>query len=759
MKGIFTYPNNASTHYIDPDYVGDANSGFERRIQELIDGEYSGWLGAAPADDVDAVMTGMGKYNKAFQETSGENTRFQFWVQPMVEFRMRAKAQHIKDISIDNHAFTDNGNDYNFLKLKVEFDDPHSFTDGQRLYIFTPTTPELGDVTNWYAEPIDSTHIYLRGEEVKDTNPPNHNQYLFPWLENGLYDNRHHGNNSSRAHRYQDGSVIRFDTAPPFYDNANIQLVSSFTEASDTGTLNQLSTPFYLQRRGGSSFTYEVFTDAAKTTRATLNEHYYDSVTKNYTTAGTVQLGNQTFSDWGITDASVYASNSNGWCRIIATVTSGTFTGNSSSNETIPTSISYADEFYWDHYTDGGVDKFAIYNKRSQEGTSIIQDFILADAGSGVDVDIEIKFINTARTPGGFGFYLLNNTYDEDASFSTEYAPRFEVNYATILLPGNQQFRYQDASNVTQNGAKYTEQWYAGMGSAFALDTDESLPADSTINLDSNGRLSGFTFPAGTSPDRGNFDIGTTRLMKFGNADSLYVAPTQTIAEQQDNWDTADYWLNNDYNADKEWPRTVRPASANWTIQQPSTQTVSQNGIKYVRKSGRVLYRFELEYPAMTYDQFKEYWSLVQAANGPATTFKFPLNYGSHRILFPANSNVPSIVRLLETTQAGGSLFTLEGYPTNQTDAIRNGELILLGGNSSINGGMISSITQQDANAYGEVKFRVGHPLNSVAYGTNLVYPNPDHIHVTLDVNDTVYTVDTAGFYYLTVAFMADYYK
>ena len=74
MKGIFTYPNNASTHYINPDYVGDATSGFQRRIQELIDGDYANWYGIAPADDVDAVMTGMGKYNKAFQETSGENT-------------------------------------------------------------------------------------------------------------------------------------------------------------------------------------------------------------------------------------------------------------------------------------------------------------------------------------------------------------------------------------------------------------------------------------------------------------------------------------------------------------------------------------------------------------------------------------------------------------------------------------------------------------------------------------------------------------
>ena len=327
------------------------------------------------------------------------------------------------------------------------------------------------------------------------------------------------------------------------------------------------------------------------------------------------------------------------------------------------------------------------------------------------------------------------------------------------MLPGVQQFRYQDASNVTQNGAKYLEQWYEGMGAPFPLDTDESLPADSTIQLDSNGRLTGFNFPAGTNDDRGNFDISTTRIFKLANADSLYSAPTQTVAEQQDNWDTADYWLNNNFNTSKQWPRTVRPRSADWTIQQPSTQTVSQNGVRYIRKSGRVLYRFEVEYPPMTYEQFKDYWSLVQAANGPATTFKFPLNYdGGYRVLFPINPN-PGVIRMLDNTLAGESIFTLEGFSTNQTDAIKNGQLVLLGGDKSINGGIVTSITQQDANAYGEVKFRVSHPLNNPIYTTTQVYANPDHIHVTLDTNDTVYTVDTAGYYYLTVAFMADYYK
>ena len=63
MKAIFTYPNNAATSYIDPLYVGDASDGFQKRIQDLKDGNYLPWAGTAPVDTVSDLMSNISKFN------------------------------------------------------------------------------------------------------------------------------------------------------------------------------------------------------------------------------------------------------------------------------------------------------------------------------------------------------------------------------------------------------------------------------------------------------------------------------------------------------------------------------------------------------------------------------------------------------------------------------------------------------------------------------------------------------------------------
>ena len=72
MDAIFTYPNNESTYYVDPDYVGDATTGFQKRIQELKDGTIFSWGTATqPTASVAALMTGIAKYYRFYKETNG----------------------------------------------------------------------------------------------------------------------------------------------------------------------------------------------------------------------------------------------------------------------------------------------------------------------------------------------------------------------------------------------------------------------------------------------------------------------------------------------------------------------------------------------------------------------------------------------------------------------------------------------------------------------------------------------------------------
>ena len=73
MNEIFTYPNNAGTSYIDPLYVGSAADGFQKRIQDLKDGNYKAWDGTAPADTVNELMSNISKFATNYYDNIGDN--------------------------------------------------------------------------------------------------------------------------------------------------------------------------------------------------------------------------------------------------------------------------------------------------------------------------------------------------------------------------------------------------------------------------------------------------------------------------------------------------------------------------------------------------------------------------------------------------------------------------------------------------------------------------------------------------------------
>jgi hypothetical protein len=76
MKSIFTYPNNASDHFIDPNYVGDDTEGLQKRVKDMKDGNYKTLTNSGSIGTVDQLMEGLSKYNNnpALEEDSGNNT-------------------------------------------------------------------------------------------------------------------------------------------------------------------------------------------------------------------------------------------------------------------------------------------------------------------------------------------------------------------------------------------------------------------------------------------------------------------------------------------------------------------------------------------------------------------------------------------------------------------------------------------------------------------------------------------------------------
>jgi hypothetical protein len=771
MKSLFTYPNNSATHFIDPDYIGDDTIGFQKRVKDLQEGTYKTHLNPTSHGSVNGYMSAMARYNKIPELTDGtNNTFYKFWEQPLIDWELQSKSPHVKDISIELTTTTHSGTDYLIPKLRVEFKKDHGFTSGDRIVVTRDnviagwTDYEQNDGHTMYAQVINTTEIYLSGVATPSTTPPNPNDFVLgAGLANSRYDTTIFGANSSRLIRYDgsgsQGSMLKVETSQGgvgLVTNRNIRLLSVFSQAHDVGTARDTNQTFYLRQITGTTFSYELFTDAGFTTPATIAENYISSHTRNYTGAATYNLNNQSYTDWGISSSQKQqllnqgdGSVGNGWCRIIATVNAGTFTGKDQAADTIPTATQYSVDFYWTATNTN----FTVNDKR---GTGItVQDFILA--GTSPDVDIEIKFIDPARTTGGWYNYLSNDPVDEDMIIKKRSDTElFEVKRAVVYNPGNKTYKKRTGASTYVAGAKYkTHAYYPNVESPH---TPTAMPADSTIDLNADGYITGFTFP-GTynEPDRGTFTTFTfSQYLPIISADDTYTPPAQTAVEAEDVFDTGTQWADKDFDVLKTFPITVTPSSVTWRIISPTATTVSQSGVKFTRTSGFNKYALDVTYPAMTADQFAEYNGFLNAIRGQEHPFYLNIKQNNTRLI-GKRTNATSNLRAKEDLSAGSVVMLIEGFASNQADAIHSGELLIIGGNP--HGNVQTSVTACDANIYGEAKFRIAMPKTNTTGVGELVYQDPFHIIVSLDSDTVEVQRDTAGFYYLSFTATADGFK
>lgn len=162
LRQIFTYPTNLATDYIDPVWVGDASSGFTRRIDDLIDGTYSAWLNPlAITATTSQVMQNVSKFGNYYQNVSaaGHLSRYDFWYQPLVVATKKL---------IDSESVTA---DVQSAPMVVTTSNAHEFEDGQRiatsgingtwgLNIGAGNFPEM------YAKVISNTELQISQDEA-----------------------------------------------------------------------------------------------------------------------------------------------------------------------------------------------------------------------------------------------------------------------------------------------------------------------------------------------------------------------------------------------------------------------------------------------------------------------------------------------------------------------------------------------------------------------------------------------------------------
>lgn len=340
---------------------------------------------------------------------------------------------------------------------------------------------------------------------------------------------------------------------------------------------------------------------------------------------------------------------------------------------------------------------------------------------------------------------------------------KYEVWATEIVSLGNKTYSYKDSNNQTAYGASVssTQFWQAGNTSISTIASGERQ-ARFNCTVNSTGKLTNVTVDEQTGAE-GRYDDASPILLVIQSQPDQYVPVPLTPAELADVWDTEDQWTTPGFDTTKEWPTLHKPESASVTVSQPSSVSMSQAGVKYVKNSGFTKWQLEVTYAPMPAEDFQVYNAVVQAARGQTTPFYFVLEYPGNstttqttNILFSSwdRGAGPDTVRLREPASGADTTLLLEGFAPGTT-AFQQGEVIVAG---SRNGNIATVLNTVTANAFGEAKIRTAYPITAKSAGSQ-VFKDPYHVIVTLSSDDFVYSVGTDGLYRMSVTFTLDEWK
>ena len=804
LKDIWDYPNNSGSGYVadTANWSGDASYGLDKRLDELLDGTYKSWPNLDPVADlsqtVDTVSELYSKYKNYVDsyESTEHLSFYKLHKYPVVEATFGAR-----DFTVSNIKSYMNTNYEPVLRVTSTGGGFDNIIDGEQVTFSSLSNLTALNSVSSYVDKINDNNVEiytdsgLTTEELAGVTIDVHSSTSYPKtdvfiststgvkmiLEDGYHDT------------IADGDGVKF---------INRDGNGPFSAAGDTGTLSALDTAFYVTTGSiptndtpvTSFSTLEFFTDAGRTTNATLDEKYYATLTFN--------INNST----GSVQEYTFGGGSDGFGKVTDIGASYTFISGSDANFS-ELRDSFDSELYFVSFarlsyrnltgtisksTDGGylgttgtscsnvigttdnLDNlfYVLYDDTTETlwiGEKTTADFNFANAftlTNGSSVTVDVKIIDPARLIDASGdgrSHLIDQHFFGEGSpaVATPATNPYEITALNIRMPGNIKYTYQDAGNVTQNGAEFVANTFWPIDATNSV--TPALAPELTVTLDGSGYLD---------------SVGITHGGAwFGNTNS--VIPVQALADEyvaptpypEDVWDTDDEWDSDAYSPLKQWPTHIAPSGIKLNAIQPSSVTRSQNATKYVRSSGIIRHQMEVYYPPMSYDDFREFAAVVEAARGQATPFYFKVrNQGpsfNEDIIFQrtdANKdgglNNPYNFRVKEPVAVGDKTLLVEGFPANQTDAFIRGE-VFISDELGVNNGVINQVINDnvDSNAFGEAKIRIGYgSRKNIANGVNM-YKNPSWVVVTLANDEFEYNIGTDGFYRFNVLFDFDGWK
>lgn len=543
----------------------------------------------------------------------------------------------------------------------------------------------------------------------------------------------------------------------------------------------------------------DLFTNTGKTTVPTMTEVYYGTlqytVTNNTGSSSIFSLTEKALLDISASATGTYTAGTvsslanlrtklatesdvaTGFGQPLArvTVTGGSNITETSNTFNIDTSLDYDNLWFVNYHSTSGSEAVKVNKQAVATAGNSFTGFRTIANGSSATVTIH--FIDYAMLASGTAETTFmdgistshSNGIAKRLTAGQSLAHKFFISGKTdILGPGIKRYEYQNTSNVTAYGARFSGTYYELSGSS--QPTSQSLTTDKTptiaINVDGSGYLTGYG-TLGTITDKvgGVWDNGGDVVLTIDALADTYAPRTPSTVEADETFDTDDYWVDPAFpegnTNNKAFPTDIIPARATVTYVQPSTTNITQSGKKFVRSSQFVRYKLQVEYAPMGVDDFRKIQKCVLAAQGQSQPFYFPLKYtGNNYILMSDGSSGTSTVMVnvtkLADRIAGQSIFTVGGFAQNEANALVDGEHIIMIGE---NGSLAMVVSGHDANNFGEVKFRISHPSSiNLDFGTKF-FKNPTHASVTLASDEFEYFVDEQELYYVTVNFDLDNFK
>ncbi len=471
-----------------------------------------------------------------------------------------------------------------------------------------------------------------------------------------------------------------------------------------------------------------------------------------------------------------------GICRIYITTPAGS-TATFKYNPTKPGgSQSYPvesekEELFWIYRIDrdNNTMEFAYpdsNNNKTEDWSNMLRlDAFVENCDASNTVDVTIQLHDFTET-NDFVFYNdmqiasseINDWYGGHSPIrQSDDTPYYCVDDVFCVSPSRTVFKQRTGLSTYQYNVEYYPDHYYKEGlytptyTATAMFSDEVLP-DCRWTGDSDYRTNGHLGYQYVN-QMGTFRDDDDKSMVYRTVADTYIPYVDPI-DVEDTFDTEDEWQSTAFEGGaKNWPDHIAPSGVSIDVLQPSSTTISQSGVKYVRRSGFARTQMEVTYPPMKGEDFRKFYSTAFAAKGQAIPFYFRLYQDNKYVVMdPMSVSAHPTAKLYVrgTYPTGDTKFLIAGFDSNLSKANQYGELWIT---NSLNGGISTSINEVDSNVYGEVEVRLGHPLWQQQYFGDFWYNTPYHVICTLNSDNFVYDRDLNGFYYLTVTFDLDYYK